>query len=371
MKKIIIGLILVASLWFVFAPGPIDPVAWQPPVDKGFIGDYAENKVLLDAEVIPIDGGAGPEDVAVDAQGRIYGGLHDGRIIRFTDDGTNQETFATIEGGRPLGLHFDAGGNLIVADAWKGLLSINPVGEITVLTTGHGGRSFAFTDDLDIAADGKIYFSDASDTYNQPDYLYDLFEARGHGRLMVYDPATGATDMLLDDLYFANGIALSMNEDFVLVNETGRYRVTRYWLRGDKTGTSDIFIDNLPGFPDGISSNRKGTFWLAMPSPRNPKVDEIHSSPFLKNIVAKLPRSTQPGAIKRGTVIGLNEQGDVIAAYHDPLGEHVYMITSVEQVGDVLYLGSLEAPQIARLKAPEFARLGTTLTMKVYDRIEN
>lgn len=371
MKKIIIGLILVASLWFVFAPGPIDPVAWQPPVDKGFIGDYAENKVLLDAEVIPIDGGAGPEDVAVDAQGRIYGGLHDGRIIRFTDDGTNQETFATIEGGRPLGLHFDAGGNLIVADAWKGLLSINPVGEITVLTTGHGGRPFAFTDDLDIAADGKIYFSDASDTYNQPDYLYDLFEARGHGRLMVYDPATGATDMLLDDLYFANGIALSMNEDFVLVNETGRYRVTRYWLRGDKTGTSDIFIDNLPGFPDGISSNRKGTFWLAMPSPRNPKVDEIHSSPFLKNIVAKLPRSTQPGAIKRGTVIGLNEQGDVIAAYHDPLGEHVYMITSVEQVGDVLYLGSLEAPQIARLKAPEFARLGTTLTMKVYDRIEN
>ena len=349
MKKIIAGIVAVILLWFLFAPGPIDPVAWQPPADNGFIGDYAENTALLDAEIIPIDGGAGPEDVAVDVHGRIYGGLHDGRIIRFSNDGKNQETFATIEGGRPLGLHFDAGGNLIVADAWKGLLSINPAGEITVLTTGHGGRPYAFADDLDIASDGKIYFSDASDTYNQPDYLYDLFEARGHGRLMVYDPATKITDMLLDDLYFANGIALSASEDFVLVNETGRYQITRYWLKGEKAGTSDIFIDNLPGFPDGISSNRNGTFWLALPSPRNPQVDDMHPSPFLKNIVAKLPRSTQPGAIKRGTVVGLNEQGGVIAAYHDPVGEHVYMITSVEQVGDVIYLGSLEAPQIARL----------------------
>lgn len=349
MKKIILGLFVVGSLWFVFAPGPIDPAAWQPPVDNGFTGQFAENSDLLEAELIPITGGEGPEDVAVDADGRIYGGLHDGRIIRFDSDGKSQEIFATIEGGRPLGLHFDAGGNLIVADAWKGLLSVSPEGEITVLSTGHGGRPFAFADDLDIASDGKIYFSDASDTYNQPDYLYDLFEARGHGRLMVYDPATGATDMLLDGLYFANGIALSASEDFVLVNETGRYRVTRYWLVGDKAGTSDIFIDNLPGFPDGISSNRNGTFWLALPSPRNPQVDEIHPSPFLKNIVAKLPRSTQPGAIKRGTVIGLNEQGEVIAAYHDPMGEHVYMITSVEQVENVLYLGSLEAPQIGRL----------------------
>ncbi len=350
MKKVIAALVVLGLAWFLLAPGPIDPVAWQPPTDKGFIGDFAENTVLLRAEIIPIEGGEGPEDVAVDTEGRIYGGLHDGRIIRFSNDGKNQETFTTIEGGRPLGLHFDTSGNLIVADAWKGLLSVDPQGEVSVLTTGHGGRPFAFTDDLDIASDGKIYFSDASDTYNQPDYLYDLFEARPHGRLMVYDPATKATDMLLDDLYFANGIALSMNEDFVLVNETGRYRITRYWLAGEKAGTSDIFTDNLPGFPDGVSSNHSGTFWLALPSARNPQVDEMHPSPFLKNIVAKLPRSTQPGAIKRGAIIGLNEQGEVIAAYHDPLGEHAYMITSVEQVGNMLYLGSLEAPQIGRLK---------------------
>lgn len=356
MKKFVAAAIAVLLLWFVVGPAPIDPVTWQPPRDEGFAGVFAENEALKDAELLPLLDGAGPEDVAVDREGRIYGGLHDGRIIRFSPDGSVQETFAAIDGGRPLGLHFDAAGNLIVADAWKGLLSISEDGVISTLTTGHGGRPFAFTDDLDIASDGKIYFSDASDTYNQPDYMLDLVEGRPHGRLLVFDPATSETDMLLDDLYFPNGVALSMNEDFVLVNETGRYRITRYWLTGDKAGTSDIFIDNLPGFPDGVSANRNGTFWVALPSPRNPKLDDMHTSNFTKKLVTKLPSWMQPGAIKRGLLFSMNEQGEVTGAYHDPAGEQVYMITSVEQVGDTLYLGSLEAPFAARIKVGQLAR---------------
>lgn len=350
MKKIIAALVALFVLWFVFGPSPIDPVAWQPPADEGYVGAFSENRLLTQAEVFPVNDGAGPEDVALDRFGRIYGGLHDGRIVRFSVDGVIQETFATIEGGRPLGLHFDVAGNLIVADAWKGLLSIDEAGAITVLSTEHGGRPFRFADDLDIASDGKIYFSDASDTYDQPDYMLDIVEARGNGRLLVYDPATGETEMLLDNLHFANGIALSMDEDFVLVNETTKYRVTRYWLKGDKAGTSDIFIENLPGFPDGISSNRRGTFWLALPSPRNPALDDMHPSPFIKNMVVKLPKWMQPGAIKRGFVVSLDEMGTVTGSYHDPLGERVFMITSVEQVGDYIYFGSLEAPFIGRMK---------------------
>ena len=323
MLKWIVGLAVTGLALFWFTTAAIDPVSYEPPISEGFVGPFTENEALLAAEVLPLVDGLGPEDVAVDGQGRIYGGLHDGRIIRMNNDGSGQETFVYIEGGRPLGLHFDANGNLIVADAWKGLLSVDPDGVVTVLATEHGGRPFVFTDDLDIAANGKIYFSDASDTYNQPGYRLDLSEGRPHGRLLVHNPATGETDMLLDDLYFANGIALSQNEDFVLVNETARYRVTRYWLKGAKAGTSDIFIDNLPGFPDGISSNCKGTFWLALPSPHNPAIDNLHTKPFLKKLVAKLPVWMQPSAIHRGMIVGLNEQGEVTHAYHDPNGENV------------------------------------------------
>jgi len=351
MKKILFVLATLLVVWALW-PASIDAVSYLPPEDPGFEGEFALNEDLEKSDILPLISGRGPEDIAVDAEGRIYGGLHDGRIVRLSADGKKQETFATVEGGRPLGLHFDAVGNLIVADSYKGLLSVSPAGSIQVLTNEHGGVPFAFTDDLDIASDGKIYFSDASDTYGQPDYRLDLLEARGHGRLLVYDPATGNTDMLLDGLYFANGVALSQNEDFVLVNETGRYRVTRYWLKGEKTGTSDIFIDNLPGFPDGISANRKGTFWLALPSPRNPKMDGAHPHPWLKELLSKLPKFMQPSAIKHGIVVALNEEGEVIRVYHDTEGDRVYMVTSVEQVGDSVYLGSLEAPQVVRFKLP-------------------
>lgn len=340
----IIAIVLVFALW----PAPIDPVAYTPPSEQDSKIVFPKNNDLESAEVFPLQFSHGPEDVAVDHAGRIYGGLHDGRVVRILADGT-QETFATIEGGRPLGLHFDAAGNLIVADAWKGLLSISPDGMVTVLSTEEGGVPFAFTDDLDIAGDGKIYFSDASDTYGQPDYRLDLLEAQGHGRLLVFDPATGETTKLLGGLYFANGIALSQNDDFVLVNETGRYRVTRYWLKGEKAGEHDVFIDNLPGFPDGISANRKGVFWLAIPSPRNPMMDKIHPLPWAKKLVSKLPTFLQPSAIKRGFVVALDEGGNVIRTLQDQDGSRVYMVTSAEQVGDMLYLGSLEAPQIARI----------------------
>jgi sugar lactone lactonase YvrE len=354
MKKTVLTLLIAIGVIFgafLLWPSPIDPVEWEAPQSEGFVGSYAVNEGLEHAEVVKLEEGYGPEDVAVDSSGNIYGGLHDGRIIKIDPDG-KQTVFATVEGGRPLGLHFDADGNLIIADAWKGLLSVAKDGSISTLATESEGLPFAFADDLDIGTDGKIYFSDASHKYYQPDYALDLLEARGNGRLVVYDPDTGETKTLLSDLYFANGIALSQNEDFVLVNETGRYRITRYWLKGEKAGTSDIFIDNLPGFPDGVSSNRSGVFWLAIPSPRNPLIDENHPTPFVKSLLAKLPKWMQPAAIKYGLVIALNEKGDVLGSWHDTDGDPIYMVTSVEQVGDQIYLGSLEAPQIVRMPIP-------------------
>ncbi len=347
LKKILlgfVGLILVFILW----PSPIDPIAYSPLPARPLEGALAPNTALTQAHRFMLTSGFGPEDVAVDGEGRLYGGLQDGRIIRILNDGT-QEDFITIEGGRPLGLAWDANGQLIVADAFKGLLSVSADGTVTTLSTEAGGVPYAFADDVDIAEDGKIYFSDASDTYDQHEYMKDILEARPHGRLLMYDPESKAATVLLGGLFFANGIAVSIDGDFVLVNETAKYRVTRYWLKGEKAGTSDIFIDNLPGFPDGISRGEDGSFWLAIPSPRNPVLDDAHSKPWLKNIFAKLPEWASPGAIKMGMVIQLDSQGEVITSFQDPSGEHISMVTSIEQVGDEIYLGSLTEPQIGRL----------------------
>ncbi|MEH6549940.1 MAG: SMP-30/gluconolactonase/LRE family protein [Pseudomonadales bacterium] len=348
MRFIKIGLFLtVAALvtWLLW-PGPVNSDSWLPPEAPSMTGVYQANNALKSVSLIAKGEVYGPEDIAVDAEGVIYAGMQDGRISRIVD-GKIESWINT--GGRPLGLHFDAQGNLIVCDAWKGLLSVNPNGEITVLTTEAEGLPFRFVDDLDIASDGIIYFSDASSRFDQPDYMLDLLEAKPWGRLLSYDPVSRETKVLIRGLYFANGVALSSDESYVLVNETYRYRISRYWLKGDKAGSSDIFIDNLAGFPDGISSNRNGTFWVAMPSPRMADIDDIHTKPWLKDIIAKLPDSVKPAPLSYGLILELNEAGEVVASYHDTDGKHVREITSVQQVNDDLYIGNLHQDWVGKI----------------------
>lgn len=347
------ALAVVAVIVFLLVPSPIDPLAYTPPTPKPLAGVLAPNELLRSAQVLGAEHINGPEDVAVDSQGRIYGGAVDGRIVRMTIDaqgGEQLETFCNT-GGRPLGLHFDAAGHLIVADAAAGLLSVDPQGNITTLTRQADGVPFRFTDDLDIAADGRIYFSDASWQHDHHHYLYDLLEARPYGRLLRYDPATGTTEVLLDELYFANGIALSSDESFVLVNETYRYRITRYWLKGPRAGRHDVFIDNLPGFPDGISANGQGTFWLALFTVRNPRADGMHPKPFVKRQLAKLPRLFWPQPEPYGLVLALDEDGRIVRSLHDPGGQVIPQITSAEEAPDgYLYLGNLTGKGMARYR---------------------
>ena len=181
-----------------------------------------------------------------------------------------------LTGGRPLGIDFDAQGNLIVADGIKGLLRIDSAGQnAEVLSTSAEGVPFAFTDDVDVAADGKIYFSDASSKFSVKKWgaIYGSFlailEHSGDGRLLEYDPATGVTRVLLKGLTFANGVAIAHDQSFLLLTETGNYRIHRYYLRGPKKGQSEIFMDNLPGFPDNISTGGDGRFWVSLFAPRS------------------------------------------------------------------------------------------------------
>ena len=338
---LIVGYLLV---W----PVPIDPLPYQAPPAPELSGPLAANQALAAAERLGEGRIAGPEDVAIDSEGRIYGGTHDGKIVRMAADGSGLETFVET-GGRPLGLAWDQTGKLIVADAVKGLLAIAPDGGIEVLSTGAAGVPFGFPDDVDVASDGRIYFSDASDRFGYGKHMLDLLEARPHGRLLRYDPASRKTELLLDGLYFANGIAVAADDSFVLVNETYRYRIRRYWLSGEKAGTSDIFADNLPGFPDGVSRSPRGTFWVAFYTPRNPRADSFGPHPLLKKIILRLPEVLRPKPVRYGLALELDRDGKALRSLHDPEAAKIGNVTSVEEVNGALYLGTLNDPFVGRV----------------------
>jgi sugar lactone lactonase YvrE len=345
---LIVALII---LYLLCWPVSISPAAWTPPPAPPPSGQYQSNSRLAGTQRLDT-GGFAPEDIALDAQGRIYGSLADGRIVRLQPDGTHPESFSNTH-GRPLGLIFDRAANLIVADAIKGLLSIRPDGAVTVLSVEANGVPFRCPNDVDVAVDGTIYFTDASSKFPLSSFTLDLLEHQPNGRLLAYDPKLEITRVVLDHLHFANGVAVSPDQSFVLVVETGEYRVHRVWLTGPKQGQSDIFIDNLPGFPDGILSNGRDKFWLALITPRDAVLDKLLPHPFLRKIVARLPEFLQPAPKRFSFVLGLDLNGQVVANLQDGSRECFAEIANVVERNGTLYFGSIGESAIGRIPLPK------------------
>lgn len=354
MKRILaLAVIIAGTAYLLFWPVPIDPVAWQAPPAPPLQGTYAVNDKLAAARPLATGQGIGPEDVAIDRQGNLYVGYEDGRLVRFSPDG-RQPDLITDTGGRPFGLEFAPDGSLVVADGYRGLLRVDPhSGTLQVLTDSANGVPFGFTDDVDVAADGTVYFSDASSKFGPAGHGRDaVIEHGGHGRLLKYDPATATTTVLLDGLQFANGVALAQDESFVLVVETGNYDIVRYWLKGPRAGQHEVFFSNLPGIPDGISSNGKGTFWVALFAPRNAALDAIDDKPLLRKVVFRLPPFLQPQPARHAFVLGLDHNGKVTRNLQYRAEDAFAPITSVQQHGNKLYLGSLTENRFAVYTLP-------------------
>ncbi len=344
-------LLIFSIAYLLFWPVHINPAAWTPPKIPDLTGRYAPNDRLIDIERLAEGMGVGPEAATFDKNGRLYTGLEDGTILSMRADGSQIETIVNT-GGRPAGLEFDSVGNLIVADAVKGLLSVAPDGKIKVLTDEAGGIPIRLANDIDIAKDGKIYFSDSSMKYAS--VMKDLFEHRPNGRLLIYCPATKITRVLLDTLYFANGVALSVDESFVLVNEMWKYRVRRYWLSGPRKGQSDFFIENLPGLPDNITSNGKDLFWIALlhgPEGRR-SWDSLLPKPFLRKIIWRLPEFLKPAPKRCGYVLGLDNNGVIVYNLQDPAGKKYAKISSAIEHDGMLYFGSISETAMGRLPTP-------------------
>ena len=72
----------------------------------------------------------------------------------------------------------------------------------------------------------------------------------------------------MDGILFANGVALAPDGSHIVLAETGKCCLHRYWLNGPEAGKSDILCV-LPGYPDNISAGSDGLVWVAIPTERN------------------------------------------------------------------------------------------------------
>jgi sugar lactone lactonase YvrE len=350
-KRAAVALILAGFAYLFFWPSTIDPRAWDPPPVAPLTGAYAPNDRLKKAEWWAKQL-VGPEAITLDPEGRVVTGLSDGRIVRLVPGSDAFELIGKIQ-GRPLAVGYGADGRLIICDAHLGLLALGADGKLETLANSEGGVPFGFTDDFDIDSEGTIYFSDASARNSSERFTEDLLEHQTTGRLLKYDPATKSVTRLAEGFSFANGVALGPDEQWVVLAETGAYRLWKVWVKGPQQGKKEVFLDSLPGFPDNVRySKSRHVFWVAIGSPRNRLVDALAHWPSLRSVISRLPKAVQPAPERHAFVLAVDEQGKSVESLQYRAPDSYSPIASAIERDGWLYFGSFLREGVARVKLP-------------------
>ncbi len=349
--------------------------------------------------------------------------------------------------GRPLGAAFansadDGSSILYVADALLGLVRVsnlpnykqkkhpgsddldecsrndcnNDAIQVEIIASSvkdNNGRSsrILYANDVDVGPiTGHVYFTDSSSIAPQritktiipthhnkapkPPHTFstwdtmmafkrDLLRGERSGRLLRYKPETDEVDILMDRIWFANGVAVDQDESFVMVSETCMARELKYDLTkssSSSTDTSDeassssgqvlqqvdmeIMLDALPGFPDGACCSRNGfsekkdhVCYVAIPSPKIPLTVFLNSMPemvsvILRTLILQLPSSVlgKVKPVKYGGVAVIEDVSSLkggggkvqqVKFLQDPTGTEIGMITGLATFNGNLYMGSL------------------------------
>jgi sugar lactone lactonase YvrE len=296
--------------------------------------------------VIPVPGDA-PEDVVVDADGHIWTGLQDGRIVRIAPDGGSPVVVADT-GGRPLGLHVTRDGRLLICDSYRGLLALDPGSRsLTTLVESVDGRPLRFCSNVTETADGTLYFTESTSDFRYEYFRAAIFEARGRGSLFRLD-RDGKVTTLVDGLYFANGVTGTRDESALVFAETQARRLSKFWLTGPHAGTVTPLAVNLPGMPDNISTGSDGRIWTAMVTPANPTADWlVQRAPVVRKLLWRLPERLQPQIPSEIWVVGFDpDSGEVVGGLRtkDP---NFGMVTGVVESAGKLWMACIGAPAIA------------------------
>ncbi|XP_074644473.1 adipocyte plasma membrane-associated protein-like [Tubulanus polymorphus] len=375
--------VAVLSIWIYLIPSPLDPrphVFEKPPTLVGAL----EANTVLENVVKAFEGKIiGPESFAGDNEGNLYTGTWDGKIWKISTDG-----FASVLArtgidhpdcgrsydleplcGRVKGMKVDKNGDLFAVDCYKGLFKIHlPSGEIeNILAEGNGvdGKSFTFLNSLDISDDGIVYFSESSSKWTRRDAKLEVIETNNFGRILAYDPVKNSSWTVADELYMANGIALSPDNSFLLINEMNRNRITRLYLKGPKTGMREIFLDNVPGYPDNIKLTPHGTYYIGLLVTRfssttglkkytRPFLDLIAPYPAIKRFIAKVTPMFVYNVFlpAHSYFIEVDSNGNIINSFHDPSGLVIKGgMTEAFLYNGKVYLGHHETPFIGVLDA--------------------
>ncbi|XP_032577719.1 adipocyte plasma membrane-associated protein [Drosophila sechellia] len=402
-----LGALLKSSLFLVSFLGALFLLPGLPPTTtfpfkeyfikpaRDLNGTLELNNHLNGARQLWKDKIFGPECLIVH-EDKIYTGIHSGEVIRLNNEESVQPItkigqhcdyiFHDELCGYPVGLALDTqGNNLIVSDAYYGIWQVDlktkkktvVVPAEQILPGKGANRRAKLFNSLAVSRQGDIFWTDSF----SDDFVLAAF-ANPSGRLFRYDRVKKTNEVLLDELSFANGLALSPSEDFIVLAETTAMRLRKYYLKGSRAGESEVFVEGLPGWPDNLTADEEG-IWVPLSvasDSENPNLFEVLAPyPRLRSFLARLvalmrlplrvlnhiyPNDIAArlfhsfndlvfrNAPKRSTVVRVDWNGNIVRSLHG-FDRSASGISHVLEVKGHLYLGSPVNHYVAKVKLPD------------------
>ncbi|KAL2997930.1 hypothetical protein AAZX31_09G067900 [Glycine max] len=326
--------VLVALTVQIFYFSPIDPV----------LLDIKPASLTIDNKLRE------SEDVCVDKEGTLYTATRDGWIKRLRRNKGNWENWKHMDSDTLIGITTAKEVGIIVCDVTKGLFKVTEKDGFSVLISQLNGCQLSsvglgYHDDINRAifhklyydaieaSDGNIYFSVLNTKFDMQNWYLDVLEASSHGQVLKYNPTSNETVIFLNNVVaFANGVALSKDEDYLVACEIWKYRCIRHWLKGANKGITDVLIENLPGAPDNINLAPDGSFWIPLILLTSKGLEFVHKYKTTKHLVDSFPRLI---------VVNVATDGKIIREFDDADWKVITFVTSALEFEDHLYLGNL------------------------------
>jgi gluconolactonase len=194
------------------------------------------------------------EGPSFDADGNLYVvDIPFGRIFRVAPDG--QWSLVVEYEGWPNGLKISRDGRIFVADYQRGIMELDAkTGRVLPVLASRNSESFKGCNDLHLASNGDIYFTDQGQTG-----LHDPT-----GRVYRLRPS-GQLDCLINTGISPNGLVLDPAESVLFVAMTRDNAVWRLPIMKDGSVSKVGRFCSMfgPGGPDGITMDKAGRLFVA------------------------------------------------------------------------------------------------------------